>query len=610
MSQAGIINVVDNNPTIPIYFEADTGTAVALFNVIKVLGDGTNITTSATGNTITITATATGEVTFTGNTGGPITGDSFDIITENSTVLFNTTGSTISLDFIPSAANLSLGSSMTAATTGSGNFNFGYGFDALTTGESNINIGQSLGGLTTGSRNVAISHNGLDITIGDDNVAIGTNAGFNYQSTESDNIVLSNTGSPGENGSIRIGNSSSHLRFFAAGIAGVTVAASSPVAVNSSGQLSSLGLGSSGQLLTSNGAGVSPSWQTPSPASISVNGDAGTMSGPTLTIFANRSAKQAGATVLFENVGALSTFRVTDGTLKNTFLGALSGSLSASGANNSTFGFGGMTNISSGDSNCGLGSTCFENLTTGNRNSGFGVVSLQNITTGSDNIAMGHGAGQAFTGSDSNNIVIGNPGVSGESNTLRIGVTGSGTKEVNKTYIAAIDGVTVAGSAPVGVDSNDQLSSLGFGSVGQVLVSGGPGVSPSWESTGETTSSAVDSGSAISLTTATNADLTSITLSAGKWVITGVVLFGGNPTVTGPQQISVSTTSATHGTLGDNSTQSVWLTANFTVGNVPLSIPTNIVTVGVSTTVYLVCSGAFSGGTMNAYGRISAVKIA
>lgn len=54
MSQAGIINVIENNPTIPIYFDAETGFAVALFNVIKIVGDGANITTTATGNTITI----------------------------------------------------------------------------------------------------------------------------------------------------------------------------------------------------------------------------------------------------------------------------------------------------------------------------------------------------------------------------------------------------------------------------------------------------------------------------------------------------------------------------------------------------------------------------
>lgn len=57
MSQAGIINVIENNPNIPIFFDADTGTATALANTINILGSG-GVTTSASGNTITIDATA------------------------------------------------------------------------------------------------------------------------------------------------------------------------------------------------------------------------------------------------------------------------------------------------------------------------------------------------------------------------------------------------------------------------------------------------------------------------------------------------------------------------------------------------------------------------
>lgn len=73
MSQAGIVNVIDNNPTIPIYFEADTGFAVALFNVIKILGAG-GITTSATSNIITIDGSGVvPNFTLTGDTGGPLT---------------------------------------------------------------------------------------------------------------------------------------------------------------------------------------------------------------------------------------------------------------------------------------------------------------------------------------------------------------------------------------------------------------------------------------------------------------------------------------------------------------------------------------------------------
>ncbi len=82
MSQAGIINVIDNNPTIPIYFEGDTGFAVALFNTIIFAGAG-GIVTSATGNTVTIDGSGiTFDLTLTGDTGGPLspTADNFNIV--------------------------------------------------------------------------------------------------------------------------------------------------------------------------------------------------------------------------------------------------------------------------------------------------------------------------------------------------------------------------------------------------------------------------------------------------------------------------------------------------------------------------------------------------
>lgn len=70
MSQAGIINVITNNPTIPIFFDANVGSAVALFNIINIVGAG-GITTTGAGNTITITGAAFGQ-TITGQSGGPL----------------------------------------------------------------------------------------------------------------------------------------------------------------------------------------------------------------------------------------------------------------------------------------------------------------------------------------------------------------------------------------------------------------------------------------------------------------------------------------------------------------------------------------------------------
>ena len=56
MSQAGLIDIEGANPQIPTSFVTDSGTAVPLFNVLEILG-GANITTSASGNTITISST-------------------------------------------------------------------------------------------------------------------------------------------------------------------------------------------------------------------------------------------------------------------------------------------------------------------------------------------------------------------------------------------------------------------------------------------------------------------------------------------------------------------------------------------------------------------------
>ena len=54
------------------------------------------------------------------------------------------------------------------------------------------------------------------------------------------------------------------------------------------------------------------------------------------------------------------------------------------------------------------------------------------MTNGNDNIALGFQAGYNFTGSESSNIDIGNPGVTGDNNTIRIG---SGQSQ---TFIAGV----------------------------------------------------------------------------------------------------------------------------------------------------------------------------
>lgn len=59
MSQAGPLNEVEVNPEIPTIFITDSGIAIPSANTLEILG-GTGITTSGSGNIITISLTGTG----------------------------------------------------------------------------------------------------------------------------------------------------------------------------------------------------------------------------------------------------------------------------------------------------------------------------------------------------------------------------------------------------------------------------------------------------------------------------------------------------------------------------------------------------------------------
>jgi len=122
-------------------------------------------------------------------------------------------------------------------------------------------------------------------------------------------------------------------------------------------------------------------------------------------------------------------------------------------------------------------------------------------------------------------------------------------------------------------------------------------------------SSFIPKASEVSLTTAIPANITSLSLSAGKWSISALCQFGGTPTITGPEQISIRLNSNTHGTIGDNSSETVLPSNLFPVSDLPIVIPYWVVELESTTTVYLVASGAFNVGTLTAYGRLTAIQI-
>ena len=181
----------------------------------------------------------------------------------------------------------------------------------------------------------------------------------------------------------------------------------------------------------------------------SIAGDTGSITGANVTIYANQATNNSGASVFFTNSGTVSTLNTTDN-LDNTFLGKDSGNTTLSGGNNGGFGVLTLSSLTIGDSNTATGSTSQNSLTTGLRNTSDGVLSLQNLVSGNDNTALGYTAGQAYTGSESNNICIGSgvTGTVGENNVTRIG-NGS----TAECFIQGIASVTTSNSQTVTIDT-------------------------------------------------------------------------------------------------------------------------------------------------------------
>jgi hypothetical protein len=107
-----------------------------------------------------------------------------------------------------------------------------------------------------------------------------------------------------------------------------------------------------------------------------------------------------------------------------------------------------------GASNNAVGFDALAQNTTGSGNIAVGFEALINNTTGNSNIALGFRAGRNIRGS--HNIDIGNPGRTGESGIIRLGMSGTQIK----TFIAGISGVTVPGGVGVIVDSDGQLGTV------------------------------------------------------------------------------------------------------------------------------------------------------
>jgi len=178
------------------------------------------------------------------------------------------------------------------------------------------------------------------------------------------------------------------------------------------------------------------------------------------------------------------------GTATSTFLGQNAGNFTNTGTENTGIGEVALSSITTGEANTACGKDALNALQGGNNNSAFGDGALEslaggsisvstcntalgclaglNLLSGSFNTIVGGGndgaepaSGINYTGSESSNIVIGNAGVTGDNNIIRIGTTGGGAGQQNQCFIGGIFGVTTGGSGTVVfIDNTGKLGTV------------------------------------------------------------------------------------------------------------------------------------------------------
>ncbi len=159
--------------------------------------------------------------------------------------------------------------------------------------------------------------------------------------------------------------------------------------------------------------------------------------------------------------------------LHNTALGTQALAANTSGSANTAAGLFALGNTTSGGGNTAVGWTALSGnvagsnntvvgsgasiLSSGSGNTAVGRGALNNNTSGSSNIAIGDSAGTSLS-TGNFNIVVGNAGVNGEAQTIRIGTNGDQTR----AFIAGVRGVTtgIGNGIAVLIDSNGQLGTV------------------------------------------------------------------------------------------------------------------------------------------------------
>lgn len=373
--------------------------------------------------------------------------------------------------------NAASGGVMTAASVnnvGAGT----YALAALISGHDNTALGYRAGFTNSlGNSHTAVGSQALaNIGGGSSTIAIGAGAGSNYIGTESNNILLASAGVVSENGNIRIGTTGTHTAATIAGAVSVPDTTQS-TSTTTGAAIVSGGLGvakaafiggtcgvagvasvtnttqststATGALVVSGGVGVAKdtflggNLNLPAPVAAltagvyKVNGQtfmhcydqpatytntlAGYQSGTS-------AASYTSAAIANTGFGYQSLASLTSGSL-NTCVGYKAGNTITTSAGNTALGCNALLTAADAHDNTAVGTNSLIVGTTAacNTNTAVGSRTLDMVVTGSGNLALGYLSGRGYTGAESNNILLGNQGVLGESGQIRIGTGGTHT---------------------------------------------------------------------------------------------------------------------------------------------------------------------------------------
>jgi len=211
-------------------------------------------------------------------------------------------------------------------------------------------------------------------------------------------------------------------------------------------------------------------------------------------------------------------------------------------------------------------------------------------------------------------------------NTIRLRFIDAGQLSINGgvtlTVQGGIDGPTgvalFVGTGNVILSQAQLIDTNWFGNSGTVTYTRlqliGPGTTTNDNAAagivGEYGTATIATGASISLSTTVGANVTSLSLTAGDWDVSGAVdyTFGATTNFTALRQ-GISTVSAT---LGGQDTFSVLaLAGNVPTAAVDMALLTPIVrlSLNATTTIYLVTQCVFTVSTLKAYGTIRARRM-